>query len=119
MERATARARRGLRVLKRFLNGMKVSVSGIELTVEAEAGAADSGSLEADLPNLSVAVAQAARAAERPLAIPVDELRYLSPLEFSALMMSMHQVAQQNLPVILIGAGLPQILGVAGESNPM
>ena len=110
-------ARRGIRVLKSFLNGIKVSVSGIELTIEAEAGAADSGSLEVDLPNLVVAVAQAARAAQRPLAILIDELQYLPPLEFSALIMAMHQVAQQNLPVILIGAGLPQVLGVAGKSK--
>ncbi len=117
LEGAKDRARRGIRVLKSFLNGIKVSVSGIELSIEAEAGAADSGSLEADLPALLVAVAQAARAAKRPLALLVDELQYLSALEFSALIMSMHQVAQQNLPAILIGAGLPQILGVAGESK--
>ena len=117
VEGAKERARRGLRVLKSFLNGIKVTVNDIELSIDGEVGAADSGDLETDLPQLFIAVGHAARAARRPLAILVDELQYLSQAEFSALIMSMHQVAQQNLPVILIGAGLPQILALAGESK--
>ena len=117
VEGAKERARRGLRVLKSFLNGIKVTVNDIELSIDSEVGAADSGDLETDLPRLFIAVGHAARAARPPLAILVDELQYLSQAEFSALIMSMHQVAQQNLPVILVGAGLPQILGLAGESK--
>ncbi len=112
-------ARRGMRVLRSFLNGMKVSFGDIEvgLSGESEPGAADSGDLETDLPNLMMSIGEAARASGRPLAILIDELQYLSESEFSALIMAMHRIAQTNLPVIMIGAGLPQILALAGESK--
>ncbi|MGE0420409.1 MAG: ATP-binding protein, partial [Acetobacteraceae bacterium] len=83
----------------------------------AEQGVADSGDLETDLPNLFLTIGEAAKSSGRPSAVLIDELQYLSEAEFSALIMSMHKVAQVNLPVILIGAGLPQILALAGESK--
>ena len=63
------------------------------------------------------AIGQTAKAAKRPVAILIDELEYLSEAEFSALIMSIHKLNQSSLPVILIGAGLPQILGPAGTSK--
>ena len=119
VEGAKEQARRGLRVLKSFMGGVTFKVQDVEmgLTVTPEAGVADSGDLEADLPDLFEAVGVAARAAGRPFAVLIDELQYLSGPEFSALIMSMHRLSQVSLPVILIGAGLPQILGLAGESK--
>lgn len=119
LEGAKDKARRGLRVLKSFLNGLKVSLYDVEvgLSIDPEHGAADSGDLEVDLPNLFVSVGEAAQSAGKPIALLIDELQYLSEKEFSASIMSMHKIAQANLPVILIGAGLPQILGLAGESK--
>ena len=112
-------ARRGLRTLKSFFNGLSLSVGGLDigLNVDPEAGTADSGDLEADLPTLLVAVAEAAKASGRPVAILIDELQYLTVKEFSALIMSIHRINQANLPLTLIGAGLPQILALAGESK--
>jgi hypothetical protein len=119
IENAKDKARRGLRVMRSFIDGIKLKVNDFEigLSIDAERGAADSGNLESDLPNLFVAVAEAAQSSNKPLAILIDELQYLSPEEFSALIMAMHRISQANLPVILIGAGLPQILGLAGESK--
>jgi hypothetical protein len=119
VEKSKELARRGLRILRGFLAAFKASVGDVEfgLSVEPEQGIADSGDLESDLPNLMVSVAEAAKAADRPVALLVDELQYLSEAEFSALIMSMHKIGQQNLPLILVGAGLPQILGLAGESK--
>ena len=119
VEGAKDKARRGLRVLKSFLNGIRVKFSEVEigLSIEPEQGSADSGDLETDLPNLFLAIGEAARSAGKPFALLIDELQYLSQEEFSALIMSMHKIAQANLPVILIGAGLPQILALAGESK--
>lgn len=116
---AKEQARRALRVLKSFLIGFKVRLQDLELSlsIEPEHGTADSGNLEADLPALLVAVGEAARSAGRPVVILIDELQYLSREEFSALIMSMHQINQQALPVLLVGAGLPQIPGLAGESK--
>ena len=119
IEGAKDKARRALRVMKSFLNGLKVNVNDVEvgMSIEPERGSADSGDLESDLPNLFIAVAEAARASGTPFALLIDELQYLSHDEFSALIMSMHRISQANLPVIFIGAGLPQTLALAGESK--
>lgn len=119
LENAKDKARRGIRVLKSFLSALKVSMSDIEfgISVDPETGSADSGDLEADLPELMLAVGEAAKAAGKPLAILLDELQYLSEAEFSALIMSVHRINQDQLPVALIGAGLPQILALAGNSK--
>ncbi len=116
---AKDRARRALRVLKSFMNGVRISVNDVEfgLSIDPEKGTADSGDIEADLPALFVAVGEAASNSGRPFALLIDELQYLSEDEFSALIMSIHKITQANLPVILVGAGLPQILGLAGESK--
>ena len=118
-EGAKEQARRGLRVLRSFMSGMKFNVQDVEigLSVAAETGVADSGDLETDLPDLLEAVGLAAKASRQPFALLIDELQYLSSREFSALIMAMHRLSQANLPVVLIGAGLPQILGLAGESK--
>ncbi len=117
LESAKVAARKGLRVLKSFLGGLKISVDGIDVGVDPEVGTADSGDLEADLPALMLAVAQAAKAANRAIIILVDELQYLSEKEFSSLIMSVHRINQKSLPVLVVGAGLPQILGLAGSSK--
>ena len=89
----------------------------IGLSVDPEVGIADSGDLEADLPALIEVVAEAAKSAGRPVVILMDELQYLSEKEFSSLIMAIHRINQRSLPLILIGAGLPQILGLAGNSK--
>jgi len=56
------KAKRGLAVLKGFMNGINVKMGEIEvgLAIDPEKGVADSGDLESDLPNLFLAVAEAA-----------------------------------------------------------
>ncbi|HEV7266389.1 MAG TPA: ATP-binding protein [Falsiroseomonas sp.] len=119
VENAKDKARRGLRALKGFVNGLNVKFGEIDvgISMDAEGGVADSGNLEHDLPDLIVAVAEAAKAAGRPLSLFLDELQYLTSEEFSALIMAVHRINQKQLPFILVGAGLPQILGLAGNSK--
>lgn len=113
------KVRRGIRVLKSFLSGIKVKVGEIEfgIDVEPERGAADSGDLEVDLPNLLVAVAEAAEERRTAVAILIDEMQYFSSKELSALIMAMHRLQQKQLPLVLIGAGLPILPALAGESK--
>lgn len=113
------KAKRGLAVLKGFIDGMKLSVGEIEvsLDVDAEKGAADSGDIESDLPDLFVAVAEAADERHVPVALLIDELQYFSQKELSSLIMAMHRMQQRQLPMVLIGAGLPILPGLAGESK--
>lgn len=114
---AREQARRGLRVLKSFLSIFKVPYGELELGIEPELGVADSGELASDLTDLIVAVGEAAKAAGTAVAILIDEFQYLSEQEFAALITSIHKINQLRLPVVLIGAGLPQILALAGESK--
>lgn len=119
VDRARDMATRGLRVLKGFLGALKVKVGELELSMSmgAEAGTGDSGDLEADLPDLFRSLGEAAKAAGRPVVIVIDELQYLSDGEFSALIMAMHKINQERLPIAFVGAGLPQILALAGNSK--
>ncbi len=119
MANVNEKVRRGLRVLKSFVSGIKVKVSEIEfgLDIESERGTADSGDLEADLPNLFIAVAEAAQDSKTVIALLIDEIQYLSEKELSALIMAMHKMQQLRLPLILVGAGLPILTRLAGESK--
>ena len=113
------KVRRGIGVLKSFLNGITITVGEIDigLDIEPETGAADSGDLEVDLPSLFVAVAEAAQERGVSVAILIDEIQYFSPAELSALIMAMHKMQQRQLPLALIAAGLPILPGLAGESK--
>ena len=113
------KAKRALAVLKGFVDGVKVSLGEIEvgLDIEPEKGAADSGDLESDLPGLFLAVAEAAEERSIPVALLIDELQYFNEKELSALIMAMHRMQQKQLPMILIGAGLPILPRLAGESK--
>jgi hypothetical protein len=119
VENAKDKARRGLRVLKSFVNGLKININDIELglSIEPESGTADTGDLENDFPEIMIALAEAASASKVPVALIIDEMQYLSEKEFSSLIMSVHKITQRRLPIILVGAGLPQILGLAGNSK--
>lgn len=114
-----AAVKRGLRVLKSFAQGLRVNLGEVEigLDIDPETGVADSGDLEADLPALFLALGEAARARRTAVAVFVDELQYLGEIEFSALIMALHKIAQKGLPLILVGAGLPQVVGLAGRSK--
>ncbi len=113
------KAKRALAVLKGFMSGLKVKMGDIEvgLDIEPEKGSADSGDLESDLPSLFLAVAEAAEERHIPVTLLIDELQYFNQKELSALIMAMHKMQQRQLPLVLLGAGLPILPGLAGESK--
>jgi hypothetical protein len=113
------KAKRALRVLKSFMSHVKVRYADAELAldIDPEAGAADSGDLEADLAVLFGAVAEAARARGVGVAIVIDEVQYLSDRDLGALIMAMHRVVQDGLPLLLVAAGLPQVVGLTGRAK--
>lgn len=116
---ANDKVKRGLRVLKGFAKSVKVKVGDFEigLGIDAEKGVGDSGDLESDLPELFSAIGEAAQARKTVVLLLVDELQYLSEMELSALIMAIHKVNQRGLPLVLIGAGLPQLVGQMGKSK--
>ncbi len=113
------KVRRSLRVLKSFVSAVRIKISDIEigLDIEPERGAADSGDLEVDLSNLFIAVAEAAQEKKTVIVLLIDEIQYLSEKELSALIMAMHKMQQLQLPLVLVGAGLPILTRLAGESK--
>lgn len=119
MQNISQKVKRGLRVLRSFIGGVKLKMGDAEfgLDIDPETGSADSGDLEADLAELFVAVGEAAADRGTAVAIIVDELQYMTEVEMSALIMAIHRVSQRNLPLVLIGAGLPQLVGLAGKSK--
>jgi type II secretory pathway predicted ATPase ExeA len=119
MANVSEKVKRGLRVLRSFIGAIKLKTGDMELSldIDPERGAADSGDLEADLAELFVALGEAALDRKTAVAIIVDEVQYLSEMEMSALIMAVHRVSQRQLPLVLIGAGLPQLVGLAGRSK--
>ncbi|HUP44180.1 MAG TPA: ATP-binding protein [Thermoanaerobaculia bacterium] len=113
------KVKRGLAVLRSFVGALKVSVGevAIGLDIEPERGSADSGDLEIDLPNLFVAIAEAAVDRGTAVALLIDEIQYLGRKELGALIMAMHRLQQRQLPMVLAGAGLPILPAIAGESK--
>jgi hypothetical protein len=81
------------------------------------AGVADSGDFTTDLPELVVALGEAAQEGHQVLVILIDEIQYLSREEISALAIAKHQINQRSLPVVLAGAGLPQLPSLTAEAQ--
>lgn len=111
--------KRGLRVLKSFMSGVKIKLFDAELSldIDGEKGSADSGDLEADLGELFAAVGRAAKSRGTAVALIIDEIQYLPERDFGALIMALHRMAQEKLPVIMVAAGLPQVVGLSGRSK--
>jgi hypothetical protein len=116
---ATDLATRALRALAGFAGALKVKYEDIEvgLDFDPEPGLADNGDLEHDLQDLMSTVGESAKAAATALVMFIDELQYVEESELAALITSLHRVSQKRLPVVLVGAGLPQLRGRMGEAK--
>lgn len=110
---------RGLRALAGFASKQKVTFGDIEVgfDYEPEPGLADNGDLEHDLQALFEQIGLAAQSAGTALAIFIDELQYVEVPQLAALITAMHRCEQRSLPVVLVGAGLPQLRGRMGNAK--
>lgn len=110
---------RGLRALAGFARKLKITFNDIEVGIDydPEPGLADNGDLEHDLQALFEQVGLAAKAADTVLAIFIDELQYVEESQLAALITAMHRMEQRQLPIVLVGAGLPQLRGKMGNSK--
>jgi len=114
---ASHKVRRALSVMRSFLSAFKATVGDVEFSIDPETGTADSGDLEIDLPDLFEVIAEAAEDRGTLVVLLIDELQYYSEKELSALIMGMHRMQQRQLPLVLLGAGLPILPRLAGESK--
>ena len=118
-EKAKDLAQRALRGLAGFAKGLKFKYDDIEIgfDFEPEPGLADNGDLEHDLQALLEAAGAAAQKAGTALSMFVDELQYVKEDELAALITALHRAAQRRLPLVLVGAGLPQLRGRMGHAK--
>ena len=118
-EAAKQLAQRALRGLAGFVKALKVKYQDIEvgLDFDSEPGLADNGDLEIDLQDLLEVIGEAARADGTCVGIFVDELQYVKEDELAALITALHRTSQRQLPVIMLGAGLPQVRGRMGKAK--
>jgi hypothetical protein len=112
-------AQRALRAVAGFARALKVKYQDIEFQVDlpAETGLADSGDLEFDLKELLEAAAIAAAQSETALVLFIDELQYVEEEQLEALITALHAASQKQLPVTVVAAGLPQLLGQMGKAK--
>ena len=112
-------AQRALRALAGFAKALKVKYQDIEVgfDFDPEPGLADNGDLEHDLQALLEVAGAAAKKAGTALAMFVDELQYVEENQLAALITALHRTAQRSLPVVLVGAGLPQLPGKMGRAK--
>ena len=118
-EQAKDLAQRALRALAGFAKALKVKYDDIEVgfDFDPEPGLADNGDLEHDLQALLESAGVAAQKAGTAMAIFVDELQYVKEEELAALITALHRTAQGRLPIVLVGAGLPQLRGRMGRAK--
>lgn len=118
-EKVNQSVRRALAVLRSFVNSVKIKVDDVEfgLDIEPAKGEGDSGDLDADISALFIALGEAAKNKQKPVLLAIDEIQYLNENDLGALIMAFHQVSQRQLPVVLVGAGLPQLAGLAGNAK--
>lgn len=112
-------AKKALRALGGFVNAMKLKYQDIAFGVElgSESGVADSGDLEHDLIDLFTEIGRAAKEKGTAIVLFIDELQYVEEDQLASLITALHKCAQYQLPVALIGAGLPQLVGRAGRAK--
>lgn len=110
---------KALRSLGGFASALKVKYGDIEVGLDLgrEVGLADSGDLEVDLADLLTIVGEAAVENNTAVIIAIDELQYVPEEQLAALITAFHRISQNQLPVTLIAAGLPQLLGQMGRAK--
>ena len=118
-EQAKELAKRALRGLAGFARALKIKYQDIEVGIdfEPEPGLADNGDLEHDLQALLEVVGAAAQKAGSALVLFIDELQYVEEEQLAALITALHRTAQRRMPVVLVGAGLPQLRGQMGHAK--
>jgi hypothetical protein len=112
-------AKRAMRALAGFAKALKVTYSDIEVGIDLdpEPGVADSGDLENDLSDLLAVIGEAAAERDTIVVIYIDELQYVPEAQLAALITALHRASQRQLPVTMVAAGLPQLLGQMGRAK--
>lgn len=117
IEGAKTKVLRGLAALRNFLGTVKISFGDIGIELDPLVGVADTGDRQFDLIELFSAVADAAADKQKAVVLLIDEVQYLSEEEISSLVMALHRMQQRQLPLVMVGAGLPILAKLVGEAK--
>lgn len=119
VEAAKHFASRALGGLQNFAAAFSIELGGVGIAVNAasEPGLAESGDIQHDLPDLFGQIGRAAKAAGKGWLLLIDEVQYLSEADLSGLIVALHRMSQDSLPVVFVGAGLPQVARLAGDAK--
>jgi hypothetical protein len=118
-EKIRSAVHQALRALAGFAKALKLKYQDIEvgLDFEPEPGLADSGDLETDLAALLIAVGEAAAERGTAAALFIDEIQYVTEEQLAALISGFHHASQAQVPITMVAAGLPQIVGQTGRAK--
>lgn len=114
VKKAGADLQKAFGSLRAFAAMFKASVGDIDFSL---AGTPATGDLAIDLTDLFLAIADAAKKRDSAIVLLIDEIQYLQKGDLSALIMAMHKISQRQLPLLLFGAGLPQLAKLAGDAK--
>jgi hypothetical protein len=111
-------AKRGLGALARFVKAFKLSYGELAASLDlGEVGVADNGDLDADLADLIDIVGRAAAERGTAIVLFIDELQYVSERELGSLITALHLARQNDRPITMVAAGLPQLPGQMGRAK--
>lgn len=115
LENLKSKFRSALNILK----SISINYAGIDFKVDVEEalGEADSKNFADDLLLMMVQVGKVAKAVGKPVCILIDEIQNLEKADLAALLGAIHRLAQEKLPILVICAGLPNVLTLASEAK--
>ncbi|MCY3878310.1 MAG: ATP-binding protein [Rhodobacteraceae bacterium] len=110
---------RSMRALAGFASVFKLKYHDIEVSIDAdpEAGLADSGNLDTDLVDIFRTLGKAADEKSTALVFFIDELQYAPEKQLAPLIAALHNASQEELPITMVAAGLPQLVGKTGHAK--
>jgi len=115
------RARRAAGILRGFKATFdpdgRWSVTYDAADIEDVEGVGDTGDFTVDLPDVLEALGEAVAAHQRLIVFLIDEIQHLETRELSALVMAKHRINRRSLPIVIAGAGLPQLPGLTAEAQ--
>lgn len=117
-ERWTERARHAAGVLKSF--AVSVDPQGaysLSWDINPSEGYGDNGILSLDLVDVFLAVGEVAKEKGTGIVLLVDEVQSLKASQLESLIQAIHKTVQNKLPITFVGAGLPQVVKIAGDAK--
>ena len=112
------RLRRAAAALKSFTVSVDQQGSwSASIDIDPIDGLADHEDLTLDLVDVLTTIAQAASDDGRGVVLLLDEIQFLTRPQLEGLITALHKIVQRELPLTLVGAGLPQIAQLVGDAK--